>query len=489
MLSMDMMVSAKEVNIEVQREVSGAVYFKASWEAQDGYRLAFHPKTLDGLDTGGTKITKSYPSDFYVFKRSCNKTHRIDLYWVPKSKFTSEEYFIQTVIIDNCQVKQEYNPNPSPEPPPDPEPNPEEPPEESIGEVTIKGSYFDSEHVIVEWNPYTNADKYRVFQNGEFLIQTNDLSTPVLPYSEIIVEALDSAGNVIARSKVFYSDYLDENIGEDGLGQIDNFEVYEDGFLAWDHYPNAIYYEVNGERTYNNFIDLLDPDLDGDYQVIAYDHSGNPIAQSTTNACFTQLCNCIRELLPVLEQIDSNTGHMIRQLQDLLGTSEQLRYIAESIKFDTGNIVNNTSQIANNTKGILEELQTNNNYSSPSTGDYKFPTLEENKPPMREGKFEDKNTYFRDQGDDPSPPPLPVAPEPTDQWSDGNGGIVKKQSPIKPNEVLKRSSVLSRDSVLEKDAVLKKSPALKRDQPMETKIEQGSFIWTAEQYREREGRK
>lgn len=513
MLSISGKGYAKSIDIQVQRDVSSSRYYIATWEAEENYRMSFHPKTLEGNDTGGTKITKSYPAESWVFKRSCNKTHRIDIYWIPRSDFAKEENRIKTLIIDKCEISVEDNPNyvgptpnPNPNPNPNPEPNPSEPepePEQPVVEISVVSAQYNPEFkdITIEWSQVFRANRYRVFQNGVFLRETSGNTTEVEPNAEVLIEALDERGNVIGRSNIYRTDFIDDNLDDEGLGHIENFEVY-DGFLAWDSYPNASYYVINGQMTPNNYLSFAEGELDGDVTVIAYNQAGQPIAQATTNACFTQLCNCIRELIPVLDAIDSNTGYMISQLSNLVGISDQIRSIASQIRNDTSSIVSNTSQIvsntnqiANNTRGILDELQTFRNYTAPSVSDYSFPTIEQNKPPMRETKFEDTNTYFRDQGDDSAPPPLPTAPEPTDQWNDGKGGIVRKQAPMKPNEVLKKApsltkdSVLTKDSILQKDRVLDKSPSLKRDAPMKKQVEQGTFIWTAEQYREREGKK
>lgn len=207
--------------------------------------------------------------------------------------------------------------------------------------------------------------------------------------------------------------------------------------LSWSPVDGAVGYQVlqDGQvvenLTPNTSVTLPDH---GEVRVIAFDQHSQVITSEMMQLgdsfppdpgtdpgtdpwaeCATAICNCIKELMPALEQIESNTGGMLNQLAQMIPIMNSMDGKLSSIRDVLDDFRN--------------EFKTNQTYPIKSVQDYNLPTLEDNKPPMREGVYRDNNVYFTDKGDDALPPALPVAPEPVEQWKDSGGNLIDRQAP------------------------------------------------------------
>ncbi|GAV16089.1 hypothetical protein [Paenibacillus sp. NAIST15-1] len=184
------------------------------------------------------------------------------------------------------------------------------------------------------------------------------------------------------------------------------------------------------------------------------------------------ICECINDLQPVLSEIRDNTADAVVQLQIANG---------------------NLNHIGNVLEDINRHLTPTVDVQRPSVH---IPSLNDFRPDyLPNGTYKDNNIYFRPNGVEPSPPSFPQAPEPTKEWKDANGNVVRQQGEMTKDPLLKQDSVLKQDPVpakqpemkqdkpLQQDSVLKqdpipiRQPEMKRDAPMVQDTKQYQVRW------------
>ncbi|MCG7218207.1 hypothetical protein MF069_36525 [Paenibacillus mucilaginosus] len=239
-----------------------------------------------------------------------------------------------------------------------------------------------------------------------------------------------------------------------------NYEVYKDGQMVGNVPADTspLSYDVSSSGP-------------GGYTVRAVDSSGATLAESdlivsdpgttdpggggttpddiTLAECADLICQCIRELKPILNDIKSGIGDAVTELQEVETAVRDVETAVDEVK---------------------AQLLPTKEYPMPQEPDYPPVNLEDYKPPMHEtGKFEDTNTYFTDQGDAPTPGKLPPVPEPVTEWETGSGKVSKQ-----PNQLKEPS--MTRDAVKQRDPVLQRDPELTRE------IKSYELRWKSEQY-------
>lgn len=270
---------------------------------------------------------------------------------------------------------------------------------------------------------------------------------------------------------------------------------------SWTAKDGADHYDIykDGEKvgtTTGTEIKL--PGGGGSYTIVAKDPSGNVVGESDVNTNYidsingsgsnSSVCACIAELSDVMDEIGS---YVYSIHEDLHETNKLL-----------GDVKDKLDGVNDRLDGVKDALDEVVRQITP-TREYPLPkpiqTPELYKPSdVMDQKYENKKTYFTDQGDAPVPDAMPIAPEPAD-W-EVNGQKMKPQAEIKPDTPLISEPVLNQDAVLQKEADLKadsalipdpvlkqnevipKDPELKADQYMEADQQEYELRWNSSQY-------
>lgn len=192
----------------------------------------------------------------------------------------------------------------------------------------------------------------------------------------------------------------------------------------------------------------------GTYTVVSSTGASSDII--VEDDCADVICQCIRELLPVLESIDGKTGGILSELRDVV--SPELKDINGVLK------------------DIRSELRTNQTYSAPNVQDYPAYDMTPHKP-AEPAPYRDDTVYFSDPGDvDEVPPPFPAAPEPT-PWRDDQGNEMQPDQPLQRGEPMQSDPVMQPDPVMQSDPQLQRDPVLQRGDPLQVEEQEHELRW------------
>lgn len=206
--------------------------------------------------------------------------------------------------------------------------------------------------------------------------------------------------------------------------------------------------------------------------------------------CATAICECISQLKDVAQTINSSVTSNGSTLNSILNATNSNGSKIDNVNSSVNQVNSSVNQVNNSVKengNTLNKILDSTNANGVRldkildqiipTGDIevpneiKVPSLESNKPPMPDKPFKDDSTYFKDQGDASSPPPLPPAGEPVKCWKDDKDSDVceeantnKRDDVNKKDEVNKRDEVNKKDEVNKRDEVNKKDDVNKRDE-------------------------
>lgn len=192
----------------------------------------------------------------------------------------------------------------------------------------------------------------------------------------------------------------------------------------------------------------------GSYTVVNRDASGNVVGRSdkyvpsydgtggtggtgekediTLQECADQICTCIQELKPILNQISTNTKGILDKMPAVITAINEVR----------------------------DQLVPTADYPVKTVNDYAPLKLEDNKPLLHEsGSFQDNKVYFQDQGDAQKPSKLPAVPDPVTEWKNGTDKVQKeplnvREQPMQKTPAMKRDPVKTRDPVLTRDTTV-----------------------------------
>ncbi|MCY7487907.1 hypothetical protein [Paenibacillus alvei] len=166
------------------------------------------------------------------------------------------------------------------------------------------------------------------------------------------------------------------------------------------------------------------------------------------------VCECINDLQPVLNQISDNTSDAVVQLEIANGSLNHIGNLLEDIN---------------------RHLRPTVDVKRPSVH---IPSLSDFKPDHAvPPPYKDNNTYFRPNGVEPSPGPLPQAPEPAKEWKDHSGNVIMQQPEIKKDKEMKIDPVMKQDKEMSRDPVPVRQPEMQRDPPMKQDTTQYQLRW------------
>lgn len=234
--------------------------------------------------------------------------------------------------------------------------------------------------------------------------------------------------------------------------------------MYWDQDGSAAY-EIwkDGQRigtTQNTHYQVDDPK--GSYTIIGDGGKESDVnvpadisnGTNALNEVAKAICECINDLQPVLNEIRDNTADAVVQLQIANG---------------------NLNHIGNVLEDINRHLTPTVNVQRPSVH---IPSLSDFKPDHTvPPPYKDNNTYFRSNGVEPSPGPLPQAPEPAKEWKDHSGNVIMQQPEIKKDQEMKVDPVMKQDQVMTQDPVPIREPEMKADPPMVQDTTQYQLRW------------
>lgn len=237
--------------------------------------------------------------------------------------------------------------------------------------------------------------------------------------------------------------------------------------VTWEPHPGAAYYDIykDGQKVDSTTGTEYDLPSDGSYSVVAKDGSGNLVGESDVNTHFIDpvgngdadaICQCIRDLAPILEEIRDNTGEIIVKLDE---TNRQLQ------------------QVNDNLQKVLNQITPKKEYPLPAP--VKKPELYKPDPVMDQ-KYNPTGPTFTDQGEAPAPDAMPAAPEP-DAW-EYNGVKLSPDAEIgKQVEMSKGNEQVKQPDIVQEPVPTQDAP-LKQDTPMTQDKTVYPLRWKSSEY-------
>lgn len=269
---------ASDYKIEFYQETSNSVRYKVSWTAQEEYTTVHRRVNEDG-ETIGTPISKSYPSNYYIFqlaKESTSERH-YNYHWRTLSEFTDESNkvvtftFPQTVTSQTIPLKEWHNGYSEPS----------TDPEDTISNI---------DHTL---NYQSHRDEYRL----DWLNLPPDVATFEMKYVSAdgnqYDKTWDYTGNDIlyltcnGMYDLYFYDSSGDSYPPEYINDL-NIQTFNDGngthSLEWDSIPNAIEYEIykDGQLVGTTNDTQYTTDEEGAYTVRAVDEEGNTLGESDT---------------------------------------------------------------------------------------------------------------------------------------------------------------------------------------------------------------
>lgn len=249
--------------------------------------------------------------------------------------------------------------------------------------------------------------------------------------------------------------------------------------VSWDAVPGADRYDIykDGELIGSTPETNYDLPGDGSYSIVGKDQGGNVVGESDVNTPYIgaevnsdadAICQCIRDLEPILNEIRDNTQAIHQDLQE---TNKQLGEANENLK------------------EIIKQLTPTKDYPLPTP--IVEPDLYEPDEVMPES-YENDQVYFTDPGAAETPDSMPAAPEP-EAW-EMDGVTMEPETELVPDEPLTADPVIQPDAPMTSEPELQADPEINPDQelildpeleadpPMQVVEEEYELRWRSDQY-------
>lgn len=276
------------------------------------------------------------------------------------------------------------------------------------------------------------------------------------------LQFIDSSGSVVSSAAGLQTTQIQRNVCESFPEPVPKDDLNakvtmpactdqgSDGLpkVSWDAAPSASSYDIykDGQKIGSTTDTKYDLPGDGSYSVVGKDSNGNVVGESDVNTPYIgasnnsdadAICQCIKDLEPVLNEIRDNTQAIH---QDLQVTNDELK------------------QANGNLKEIIKQLTPTKEYALPT------PIVKPDlyKPDdVMPAPYVNNQTSFTDQGDAATPDAMPAAPEP-EAW-EVDGVKLKPDTPLAPETELTPEPELEPEPEMSVEPELKVDPEMKSD--------------------------